>query len=45
MNFNDERNIKELGEGEESPLKASWKIFTKQKQKVPHPKEESLFNM
>jgi hypothetical protein len=33
MNFNDERNIKELVEGEESPLKASWKIFTKSKTK------------
>jgi hypothetical protein len=33
MNFNDERNIKELVEGEESPLEASWKIFTKAKTK------------
>jgi len=33
LNFNDERNIKELVEGEESPFKASWKIFTKAKTK------------
>jgi hypothetical protein len=45
LNFNDERNIKELVEGGESPLKASWKKFTKPKKKVPHPKGESLLNM
>ncbi len=33
MNFNDEKNIKKLVEGKESPLKASWKIFTKAKTK------------
>jgi hypothetical protein len=33
MNFIDERNIKELVEGEECPLKASWKFFKQAKTK------------